>query len=161
MLSQAVGRTGRYVRVQLTGTNYLSLREVEVFGSPNLAAGKAATQSSTYPAPNIGADSAVDGNAANITHTNLESRPWWQVDLGSVQSLTAVRLWNRPDCCQHRLSNFYILVSDTPFQSGDLNATLAQAGVTAYYVAGQAPAVLTQLIGRTGRYVRVQLNGDR
>jgi hypothetical protein len=27
-----VGRTGRYVRIQLTGTNYLQLAEVKVFG---------------------------------------------------------------------------------------------------------------------------------
>lgn len=32
--TQAIQRSGRYVRVQLTGTNYLSLAEVEVFGRP-------------------------------------------------------------------------------------------------------------------------------
>ncbi|MEJ8856025.1 PA14 domain-containing protein [Variovorax robiniae] len=32
----APGATGRYVRVQLSGTNYLSLAEVEVFGAPAL-----------------------------------------------------------------------------------------------------------------------------
>ena len=42
------------MRVQLTGTNYLSLAEVQVFGTgapalTNLAQGKAATQSSTLP----------------------------------------------------------------------------------------------------------------
>ena len=42
------GAKGRYVRVQLTGTGYLSLAEVQVSASgPNLAAGKPATQSST------------------------------------------------------------------------------------------------------------------
>jgi alpha-L-fucosidase 2 len=28
----SVGRAGRYVRIQLAGTNYLTLAEVEVFG---------------------------------------------------------------------------------------------------------------------------------
>jgi hypothetical protein len=32
--AQTIQRTGRYVRVQLTGTNYLSLAEVEVLGRP-------------------------------------------------------------------------------------------------------------------------------
>jgi hypothetical protein len=50
----AASTQGRYVRVQLTGANYLSLGEVQVFGptnpsSSNLAQGKAATQSSTLP----------------------------------------------------------------------------------------------------------------
>ena len=45
-----VHRNGRYVRIQLLGTNYLSLAEVEVWKElgENLALGKAATQSSTY-----------------------------------------------------------------------------------------------------------------
>jgi YD repeat-containing protein len=153
------GRTGRYVRVQLTGTEYLSLREVEVFGEPNLAAWRSTTQSSTYPAAGTAPDNAVDGNTANITHTNLEAQPWWQVDLGTVQQLSTVRLWNRPDCCQDRLSNFYVFVSDVPFQSGSLQTTLNQAGVSNYYTSGAAGAQKVVNIGRTGRYVRVQLTG--
>ena len=40
------GVYGRYVRVQLTDINYLSLAEVEVMGITNIALGKPATQSS-------------------------------------------------------------------------------------------------------------------
>ena len=51
MATIAAGTRGRYLRVQLSGTDYLSLAEVEVLSSPvadwNLAAGKAAAQSST------------------------------------------------------------------------------------------------------------------
>src|SRR5262249_7698592 len=45
----SVGRTGRYIRVQLMGTNYLHLAEVQVIGASgqNLALGKTASQSST------------------------------------------------------------------------------------------------------------------
>jgi hypothetical protein len=38
------------------------------------------------------ASHAVDGNTygnymvGSVTHTNGENQPWWQVDLGSVQS---------------------------------------------------------------------------
>lgn len=66
------GAQGRYVRVQLAGTNYLSLAEVQVFGTLdnnpsagliNLSLGKAATQSSTMPGyATAAAASAVDGN---------------------------------------------------------------------------------------------------
>ena len=65
----------RKVRVQLKGTNYLSLAEVQVFdhGNVNQALNKFATQSSTYsdsshyPAPN-----AVNGNLTDYTHTLWE-----------------------------------------------------------------------------------------
>src|SRR5262249_16285581 len=92
----AGGARGRYVRVQLNGSDYLSLSEVQVLGmggmpipSPNLARGKPATQSSTYPGyPSAAASSAVDGNTdgnffdGSVTSTNLDSNAWWQVDLG-------------------------------------------------------------------------------
>jgi hypothetical protein len=63
-----VNAAGRYVRVQLSSANYLSLAEVQVFGmgtqaGTNLALGKAASQSSTLPGyPGAVAASAVDGN---------------------------------------------------------------------------------------------------
>src|SRR5262249_30429558 len=89
-----VGAQGRYVRVQLTGSNYLSLAEVQVFGTApsasNLAQGKAASQSSTLPGySTAGPGSAVDGNTdgnfsnGSVTHTNLDANAWWQVDLGA------------------------------------------------------------------------------
>ena len=98
----AVGAQGRYVRVQLTGTNYLSLAEVQVFGTParsvsNLALGKPATQSSTLPGyATAGAASAVDGNTdgsffdGSVTATNLDPNAWWQVDLGASAAVSSI-----------------------------------------------------------------------
>ena len=93
----AGGVQGRYVRVQLTGTNYLSLAEVQVMGTSansvglNMAQGKTASQSSTIGGyPTAGAGSAVDGitdgnwwTAGSTSLTNWESWAWWQVDLGT------------------------------------------------------------------------------
>lgn len=162
MISIGVGRTGRYVRVQLAGTNFLSLAEVEVMSAVDLALGKPATQSSTlYTSAAAAVDGNRDGNFANasVTHTSSTFQPWWQVDLGTSQNLDTIRLWNRTDCCGDRLSNFYVLVSDQPFVSTDLNTTLFQAGVSSYYTAGQAGTMTAITLGRTGRYVRVQLTG--
>jgi hypothetical protein len=170
-INVSVNRTGRYVRVQLAAAaDYLSLAEVEVLGAAgatptptptNLAQGKPATQSSDL----LGgvAARAVDGNTSgawsgnSVTHTNNNAQPWWQVDLGAVQQLQTVRLWNRTDCCSNRLSNFYVLVSDTPFASTGLSATLAQAGVSSYHTPGPAGSSVSVSVNRTGRYVRVQL----
>jgi RHS repeat-associated protein len=136
----------------------------EPWSGGNLAWGKATSQSST----SFGGESSrgVDGNTSgnwgdnSVTHTNNEHQPWWQVDLGSVQQIGTVRLWNRTDCCSDRLSNFWVLVSDNPFSSTDLTTTINQAGVSSYYTAGTAGLLTEKGVGRSGRYVRVQLAGD-
>jgi hypothetical protein len=95
MTISAGGVFGRYVRIQLSGTNNLSLAEVQVIGSNatssnvNLALGMPASQSSTRPFSPVGASGAVDGNTdgnfsdGSVTHTNADPNAWWQVDLGS------------------------------------------------------------------------------
>ena len=125
----------------------------------NVAAGKAATQSSTWGG--ISASNAVDGNTNGnyFSHTDYNNQAWWQVDLGASYSLEEIKIWNRTDCCQERLSNFYVLVSDTPFVSTDLATARNQAGVSSYYVSGQAGTPTNLSAWRTGRYVRVQLVG--
>ncbi len=133
----------------------------------NVALGKSATQSS-----NFGSDlrfsrasNAVDGNTngnhadGSVTHTQNNAQAWWQVDLGSVQPISQIAIWNRTDCCSERLTNFYILVSDTPFNSTSLDAARSQSGVSSYLVSGQAGRPTTLDINRSGRYVRAQLVG--
>ena len=132
--------------------------------SSNLATGGMATQSSNYMIEGS-AYKAIDGNtngtwAGNsLTHTNNDSQAWWQVDLGFVARIDQIKLWNRTDCCPDRLSNFYVLVSNEPFTSTNLNTTLSQPGVSSYYFSGAAGSMTAFAIGRTGRYVRVQLMG--
>lgn len=130
--------------------------------STNLALNRTASQSSDYPAAGITADRALNGNFTDLTHTQLEAQPWWQVDLGSVSFIDTIKLWNRTDGGQDRLSNFYVFVSNTPFQSNNLTQTQNQAGVASYYMAGQAgtPSIINMTPNQTGRYVRVQLVGS-
>jgi murein DD-endopeptidase MepM/ murein hydrolase activator NlpD len=206
-----VNRSGRYVRVQLSGTNPLSLAEVEVMGlgeiSPtntpvptststslptatststpvptntptpvvtatppgsvsNLAKGKSAAQSSNYMTTVGLAPNAVDGNTdgvfvdKSVTHTKFELQPWWQVDLGRQVDIQNINIWNRSDCCSERLSDFYVLVSNLPFSSGNLDTVMLQGGVSSYLVNGVGGYPSTVQINRSGRYVRVQLTGN-
>ncbi|WP_083680957.1 discoidin domain-containing protein [Archangium sp. Cb G35] len=159
----SVNQSGRYIRVQLAGTNYLSLAEVEVLAPAlNLALGRPTSQSSTLEGVS---SRAVDGNIdgdwyhGSVTHTRLEANPWWQVDLQTVRSIQQINLWNRTDCCTKRLSNVYVFVSDVPFTSNDPSATRAQPGVSTYVIFGQAGTPSALAVNRTGRYVRVQLAG--
>jgi hypothetical protein len=131
----------------------------------DLALNKAATQSSTRAAGGV-ASLAVDGNTdgaffdGSVTHTNdnpLDVNPWWQVDLGSSQSVGTIKLWNRTDCCGSRLSNFYVFASDSPFTSTDPATTAAQSGVWSTYQSTAVAVNQTFTVGTTARYIRVQL----
>ena len=169
----AGGAQGRYVRVQLGGTNNLSLSEVQVFGTgglvtSNVALGRAASQSSTLSGyATTGAAGAVDGNTdgnffnGSVTHTNLETNPWWQVDLGASTAVGSIVVWNRTDaCCVSRLSDYWVFVSDTPFSPTDTPATLQTRNGTfsSHQTAAPNPSA-TIAAGAQGRYVRVQLSG--
>ncbi|SDU75777.1 glycosyl hydrolase family 95 catalytic domain-containing protein [Jiangella alkaliphila] len=131
---------------------------------PNLARAKPATQSTTEAGgvPARAVDGNTSGNWGNgsVTHTQFQPQQWWQVDLGAVEDIGEIAVWNRTDCCADRLTNFYVLVSDTPFTSGSLSETLAQPGVWSYHTAGQGGTPTPVDVGRTGRYVRVQLAGN-
>ena len=61
---------------------------------------------------------AVDGNSntryggRSCTHTNLDNRPWWRVDLGASRTIKSVALTNRGDCCQGRLQKIDIKIGN-------------------------------------------------
>jgi len=167
----AVAGQGRYVRVQLNNSNYLSLAEVQVIGTANsssggdIAMGKPAAESSILPGTPpaaVAVDGSTDGNFfdGSVTATNFETNPWWEVDLGASQTVNAVTIWNRTDCCNSRLSDYWVFVSNTPFLNSDTPATLAFRAATAgsHQTAAPSPSV-TIPFGDQGRYIRVQLSG--
>ena len=130
--------------------------------SENLALNQPASQSSTYG--NGLASLAVDGNTvgsspwtADLQHTTTEAQPWWQVDLGAVSTIEEVKIYNRSDCCAGRLNNFYILLSDDPFDpSKGLDSLLTDPAVRSINFSGAAGLLESINIAGTGRYVRIQ-----
>ena len=83
----------------------------------NVALGKRVTQSSTV----FGGDAsrAVDGKTdgdfghQSVTHTNFQSKPWWQVDLDKEETIRQINIFNRTDTAQERLSNFHVILLDS------------------------------------------------
>jgi len=78
----------------------------------NLALTGVASQSSEYikflPAKN-----AIDGNIGGPTaHTLSGYQEWWKVDLLKQSTILKIVVWNRPDCCKHRLSNSNVIILD-------------------------------------------------
>ena len=134
-------------------------------GVQNIAPLGTASQSST--SHNGSASRAIDGNsngiyqAASTTHTTTQAQPWWQVDLGSINNISHVNLYNRTDdCCRSRLSDFYVLISDTPFTSNSLSNNLSNPNVDSFYFGPTAGDPTRININGNGRYVRVQLAGN-
>ncbi|MFC6355495.1 alpha-L-fucosidase [Luethyella okanaganae] len=129
---------------------------------PNLALNKPAVQHST--AWGGLAARAVDGNtngsydAGSVTHTLDTKEAWWQVDLGASTNVGQVWIYNRTDASYgDRLSNFWVMVSETEFASQDLTASRTTAGVTAVRIDGKAGDMRAVALNGAGRYVRLQL----
>lgn len=129
----------------------------------NLAIGGTATQSSTdfggLPARGIDGNISGRWGDRSVTHTARRFQPWWQVDLGAVESISTISLYNRTDCCAARGSNFHVFVSDVPFTGSTVADSQAQAGVLDIFVSGQMGRPTSVDVNRSGRYVRVQLSG--
>jgi len=107
-----------------------------------------ATQSSGWAK----APRAIDGNANNrwssgsCTHTNTQSNPWWQVDLGSAQSISAVKVTNRGDCCGSRLNGFTLSVDG---QSCATNVAISQGATKVVPCSGSGQVIKIQVPRRT------------
>ena len=132
----------------------------------NLALNQPSSQSSTYGLglASIGNDGDTDGSRgpwgnASLAHTQREEHPWWQVDLGPQSEIQEVKLYNRTDCCQSRLRDFYVFVSDVPFGSGmSLNDLLADNSISSTFFSGIASNLESILLNSSGRYLRLQLS---
>ena len=164
----ALPAQGRFVKLQLTGTDYLSLAEVRVMGVAaalsNLAEGRPTTASSLGWGGDTGraVDGDTDGIYANnsVTHTGLDVQPWWQVDLGQLRAIQSVQLFNRTDCCAARLSNFNVFVSASDMSGRSLAQLKADPAVAQVPVAtlNGAASINLPLVAQ-GRFVKVQLEG--
>jgi hypothetical protein len=112
---------GRFVRIEQRGV--LNLSEVEVFvGGVNVALGKKVAQSSVgyggVP------ERAVDGNrcgawcVASVCHTGEGPTEWWEVDLGAVQAIDGIAVWNRTDgVCTERIVGATLKILDEQRQA--------------------------------------------
>lgn len=127
----ADGKKARFVKIKSGKDDRLTISEVQVLTKAkpvavavipesqlaNVALGKPATQSSQLgsAAPGRAVDGNTDGNFADssVTHTQLGSGNWWQVDLGFEVPVNSVSVFNRTDCCMMRLDGAYFQLNDS------------------------------------------------
>ncbi|MFO0870757.1 MAG: DUF1549 domain-containing protein, partial [Pirellulales bacterium] len=149
------GIRGRYVRIEVPGKQkILSLAEVQAFrGAENVAPRGQARQSST----DFGGDArlAIDGQtdgrymeAKSTTHTAISDDPWWELDLGEVQTLDRLVLWNRTDPgTEDRLSQFRLAVLDADRQvAWQQMVTVAPKPNGEYALGGQRGVVFERAV---------------
>nr|XP_008163409.1 uncharacterized protein LOC103305731 [Chrysemys picta bellii] len=167
------GLEGRYVTIVIPGrAEFLTLCEVEVIaqgcalspGARNLALGRPATQSSTFENKETGkavAGKAVDGKRdgkwaqGSCSHTQFDTEPWWTVDLGSRQSVSAVIVKNREDeCCGERIRGAQIHVGDSLADNGKHNPI---CGTITDTRPGSVSTICCN--GLEGRYVTIVIPG--
>ncbi len=138
--------------------------------SANLATAGVASQATdfngTFTAEkcNDGDQTGTDG-AGTICHTaGSTAYEWWQVDLGQQALIETITIFNRDNCCQDRLGNVFVMVSNTPFDTSSATLANLNASLTTADFSSQLPAVVTgdeavSTGGVFGRYVRLQKSG--
>jgi len=123
----------------------------------NIAQFKPAKQINTFEAghANRAVDGNTDGNWGNrsLSHTHGVDNPWWEVNLLQEYDISTITIYNRADCCQDRLDDFTILVSQEPFDGNYGGETFHANG--AGFVGSQ------RFTGNArGQYIRIHLNGN-
>ena len=132
----------------------------------NLALGRPATQSGTQQ--NGPADRAVDGNTDgvawqtnSVSITNWVQNAYWEVDLESINTIDEIRIWNREEIVvRQTLNNYHVFISNNPFNSAGLDATINQPGVIDLFQSTVAARPSVIPVNQSGRYVRIQLSGS-
>lgn len=130
--------------------------------SANLARGKRVSQSST----DLGGEAhrAVDGQTrgvyaqGSVAQTLRGPQSWWQVDLGSIRHIDAIRLWPRTDCCADRMSDMEVWVSDADMSGRSLSSLLADPSLRRWPVWARWAAPGNPLdveVSSRGRFVRI------
>jgi hypothetical protein len=139
----------------------LTPRAANVAGGRSNAVTQVSTASSAGPERAVnGTTNGAKASAETIAETAAASEAWWEIDLGSVQPLAAIDVWNRLDtCCSANLTNFWVFVSDVPFDAQTVAGTLSQSGVSAWFQGASASPAYRFDVARRGRFIRVQLTG--
>ncbi|XP_050970700.1 fucolectin-1-like isoform X1 [Labeo rohita] len=156
------GMEGRYVTVNIAGTSkILTLCEVRVYVMfpDNLATGRTVTQSSTYGT--WFAEHAIDFSPdssmfwSSCSSTDVQTNPWWMVDLHYIYRVSRVVITNRLDCCPEQINGAEIRIGNSLENNGNNNPLCTvissiPAGVSSTYLCNNME----------GRYVNLFIPGD-
>lgn len=113
----------KYIRISQTD-NYLHFQEIQVFDENGINVALSSEKEVTKPVATM--SSYYNGTTANIAINGItnDNQPWpnsvhtavkggwWEVNLGRPVNVKKIVVYNRPDCCQDRLSGAQLLLID-------------------------------------------------
>jgi len=137
----------------------------------NLALEKETTQSSMGwgGLSSRAVDGVTNGNYpdGSVAHTQHDKDPWWQVDLGADKALGTtfdierIILHNRTDCCEWRLSEAYVFVSNRNMTKESLDELKADESVWKFQIGQTTAENISIEVGQPGRFIKIQKEGER
>ena len=136
----------------------------------NLALSGSATMSSlwtqAWPASNCINGIRESNSNAQLCHTqrNSGTNEWFEIDLGVLRNIDVINIFNRNNCCQSRIRNMFVMVSDTPFTNPGNNAASLTSSRAAADFEFQIPNsttgdIIVNANNVLGRYIRIQKSG--
>ncbi|MFT5109154.1 MAG: hypothetical protein ACI9UA_004801, partial [Pseudoalteromonas tetraodonis] len=93
--------SGRFVRIEAVKghSGFITISEVEIYSSgKNIARAGTAKQSSNYGGGSVAGkaiDGTNDGTFASCACTLEQTDPWWEIDLGALESIDHILVYNR------------------------------------------------------------------
>ena len=125
---------------------------VKLFTGENIAKDRPVRFSSSQKIQS--ASALVDGNpntAVDITGND----PWLEIDLGKIQKLSGMHVWNRAAVKNAVFAQGMIFISEQPFESDDPSVIQHQKGVKMISVSEPPGFPTSFAINASGRYLRV------
>ena len=105
---------------------------------------------------------AVDGSRSgnyrdfSCTHTPTEDNPFWYVSFEPFKvNISVIRITNRQDCCQDRLSNFEIRIGDYFGEDAEKSPKCGDL----HTISGDSKVISCR--GMVGRFVTIRIPGKR
>ena len=125
---------------------------IVLFNGNNLAKDKLVTYSSHQKITS--ASALVDGNP-NTAVDFAGTDSWFEIDLGKIEKLKGLHIWNRAAAKNAVLTQGYIFISKKPFESEDFAKNGLQKGVKTIPVKEPPGFPTPYPIKTSGRYIRI------
>ena len=102
----------RYVRIS-SGSDWLNLNEVQVFGTGSMIPITGSRSSSNYNSQYT-PEKCYDGITNSLgCHSGTATNWWISFDLGGLKRVDSIKIYNRNNCCQNRINNAIVSVRHT------------------------------------------------
>jgi hypothetical protein len=144
------GTTGAAITGCVDSTTWMSTIGKSCSGYATTVTAVSASMSSTYSSSLYAASKCIDGDHASKCSTQNKLDSWLKLDLGAQHAVSAVKIWNRADCCQERLGAHVIETSND-----DASWTICFTGTLPSSVGPFTEACASS----SARFVRVRLDG--